>query len=197
MRKYNPIIIAVLLVGLILGLHTYQIKTNPCYNMLRLHVIANSDTKIDQATKLKVRDEVLKLMRSRFSNVHNNRQAIKTAEASLDDIEKAADRTLQEAGKDYTAKAYVGDYDFPTRIYGSRVFPSGEYTAVRVVLGRGEGRNWWCVLFPPLCLRDLNHAAGYGTVDVRLKSLDMFRKASAAHSHRTVSTRPQLAKKNR
>lgn len=180
MLKFKPFIAGIILLALVAGLHEYQVHTNPCYSVLRLHVIANSDSPSDQAAKLKVRDEIIRIMGPRFNEIKTNGEAVQIARASLPDLETAAAQVLKESGKDYSAQAYLGRSDFPTRIYGTRVFPTGEYTAVRIVLGSGQGRNWWCVLFPPLCLKDINNSrGGSGSVDIRFKSWDMLKKMSS------------------
>jgi len=169
--KFHPAWAGLALIVLLLGFHQYQIHNNPCYGVLRLHVVANSDSPRDQAVKLKVRDSILDLMQARFAGVDDPREARQIAAANLKDIEWTAAMTLAASGEKYPVKACLGNFEFPTRFYGSQVFPPGEYTAVRVVLGEGNGRNWWCVLFPPLCLGDLN---GNGNlppegIEVRLK----------------------------
>ncbi|MGI6550905.1 MAG: stage II sporulation protein R [Syntrophomonadales bacterium] len=169
MVRFHPAIAGIALVALLISFHQYQIHKNPCYEVLRLHVVANSDSPYDQAVKLKVRDSVLKLMDSRFAGVDDAGEARRIAEASLQDIEQTAEETLSAYGHNYPVKAMVGNFDFPTRFYGTQVFPPGEYTAVRVVLGEGAGRNWWCVLFPPLCLNNIDEQSGQPIENPELK----------------------------
>lgn len=177
MLRFHPVIAGIALVTLLLGFHQYQIHQNPCYGVLRLHVVANSDSPFDQAVKLKVRDSVLELMGARFKEVDNAGEARRIAEASLPDIERAAQNTLSSYGHNYPVKATVGNFNFPTRFYGTQVFPPGEYTAVRVVLGEGAGRNWWCVLFPPLCLNNLNekNCQSPEGLELRLKFVEVLK----------------------
>lgn len=118
---------------------------------VRLHIIANSDGEADQQVKLKVRDAILKIARERLS-------ASDACEAENgmillgNELESEAERVLRENGMDYGASLYLGEFDFPDRTYGDEVYPAGKYRALRVVLGDGAGQNWWCVVFPPLCL---------------------------------------------
>ncbi len=116
--------------------------------VLRLHVIANSDSPADQAVKLRVRDAILRCMEPG--------ESIRDAETFVmehgDTLLLAAERTLRENGFSYSAQLMLGTFDFPDRTYGGTLYPAGEYEALRVVLGRGAGQNWWCVLFPPLCI---------------------------------------------
>lgn len=195
MLKFKPVIVGCILLALIAGLHIYQVHTNPCYRVLRLHIIANSDSPSDQAVKLMVRDAVIKTMRPRFSQARTNDEAVKIAQASLPDLQRAAIKVLNNSGKDYSARAVMGRYDFPTRFYGTRVFPTGEYTAVRIVLGSGQGHNWWCVLFPPLCLKDINTArGGSGNIDIRFKSWEMLKKMGSPMSPRMKVTRTRITR---
>lgn len=120
-------------------------------NLIRFHVIANSDTEEDQALKIKVRDAVIEEMTPRLKGVHDVSEARVRVRENLDLIQDVAARTVKESGKDYPVRVYYGHFDFPEREYGSLKVPAGNYEAVRVVIGEGRGRNWWCILFPPLC----------------------------------------------
>lgn len=117
----------------------------------RLHVIANSDSVADQTVKLKVRDAVIAEL-SEMQYVHSREEAAIAAEARMNDIIAVANAVLKENGMEYTAKGEVGVFAFPEKEYSGKVYPAGDYLALRIVLGEGEGQNWWCVLFPPLCL---------------------------------------------
>lgn len=182
MIKFHPIVAGLILIGLLLGLHQYQVSHNPCYGVLRLHVIANSDYLSDQAVKMKVRDEVISLMNSKFASVSDEAEARRIAGDNLEEIEKTAAKTLAASGYDYPVHATLGPYNFPTRFYGKEIFPAGEYTAVRVVLGEGQGQNWWCVLFPPLCLEDLEKGKSMYSqgAELRFKFLDVIKGQSLA-----------------
>lgn len=122
----------------------------------RLHIIANSDSKEDQSVKLTVRDEILKLVNEEMKKVNTKNEAEEYIKSNLEIIEKKALETLQKAEINYSAKAYIGRFEFPERIYGDKTYPAGEYDALRIVLGDGKGKNWWCVMFPPLCLMELD-----------------------------------------
>ena len=120
--------------------------------VIRLHVVANSDSPADQALKLAVKDEVVNLMRERLAGVEDVAEARRETSRLLPEIRQVAAHKIEAEGYDYPVQTALGEYDFPTKYYGDLVFPDGRYTAVRVVIGEGEGKNWWCVLFPPLCL---------------------------------------------
>lgn len=118
-------------------------------NLIRLHIIANSDSVEDQAVKLRVRDAVLAQMHEETQN--KSRSKIIN---SLDEIEKTANRVLEENCLDYTASAVYGKFYFPKKEYRGMTLPAGEYYGVRIVLGNGNGHNWWCVMYPPLCVSE-------------------------------------------
>ena len=119
--------------------------------VLRLHVLANSDSEADQALKLKVRDSVLETASAILEGCPDRETAEQRLSAALPEIEDAARaRSAAEGGKQ-TVTAELRPTVFPTREYEDFTLPAGEYLALRVVLGEGEGHNWWCVVFPPLC----------------------------------------------
>lgn len=123
-------------------------------NVIRFHVLANSDETNDQNLKLKVRNRIIKEMEHFFDNNGD----IKTARcAILDNIEKIesiARDEIEKNGFSYNVKASLGNSYFPTKNYGEIVLPEGNYEALKIEIGKAEGQNWWCVLFPPLCFVD-------------------------------------------
>lgn len=123
--------------------------------LLRLHVIANSDSPEDQALKLAVRDKILETLNSEFENIDDiniSRQFIKS---NLKYMEEIARQKIRETGKEYSVTAIFGKFYFPVKNYGYVTLPAGEYEALRIIIGNGKGANWWCVLFPPLCFVDI------------------------------------------
>lgn len=121
-------------------------------SVVRLHVLANSDSDEDQALKLKVRDAILSYVSPRVIDSKSREEAIKILQGELDNIEKEAKRVVFEQGYEYNVEVTLTLEDYPTRNYESMSFPSGQYVSLRVLIGEAEGQNWWCVLFPPLCL---------------------------------------------
>ncbi|MFB9326921.1 stage II sporulation protein R [Paenibacillus aurantiacus] len=121
---------------------------------IRLRILANSDSAIDQAVKRHVRDTVVEEMGRWVNAQHSIEEARLTIHAHMSDIERVVADELQSRGFDYGFKAELGIVPFPTKMYGSKVYPAGDYEALRITLGSGEGQNWWCVLFPPLCFVD-------------------------------------------
>ena len=117
-------------------------------NILRLHVIANSDSEADQEVKLAVRDALLACIEPGESAA--DAKAFLLGNGAR--LQQVAEQTLRANGFSYGVQLMLGKYLFPDRTYGTTLYPAGEYEALRVILGRGEGQNWWCVLFPPLCI---------------------------------------------
>ncbi len=132
------------------------LTTNACAPApLRLHVIANSDSEADQQVKLKVRDAVLNVTKDGILECENAQEAKEYIEENLEIIVATANDTLEKNGFDYAAQATVGISHFPDKEYKGVRYPEGDYEALRVVLGDGDGQNWWCVMFPPLCISEL------------------------------------------
>ena len=158
--KINPAILEIscflaLILAIITGGGLSSLE-NDCNKIksevFRLHVIANSDSKEDQELKLRVRDAILKESEKLFSESKTKESAEKAVCKNLSLFLKTAEDTIKESGFDYNVCVSVGKSRFPTRTYSNFTLPAGEYDALRVVIGNGAGKNWWCVMFPPLCL---------------------------------------------
>ncbi len=121
-------------------------------NILRLHIIANSDSDADQELKLKVRDALLKQSVDEFAAANNIEDAIIAANASLEDFQKTAQAVISENGYDYDVRVTVEKTYFTTREYENFTLPAGEYEALCVKIGKAQGRNWWCVMYPAVCI---------------------------------------------
>ena len=118
-------------------------------NTVRLHVIANSDSDEDQAIKLKVRDAILESVGKETYTDYDS--AYNGISGLIPEIETTANKTLADLGQTYHAEVMLGEEYYPVREYDGYTLPEGKYTSLRVILGEGNGHNWWCVLFPPLC----------------------------------------------
>ena len=114
--------------------------------------IANSDSQEDQALKLEVRDRILERAQELYPEHATLEQARAALEKSLPELSQIGEQTVEEAGYDYPVTAQLTECWFPTKEYEDFALPAGDYTALRIVIGEGEGQNWWCVAFPPLCL---------------------------------------------
>lgn len=154
-------------------------------SVLRLHVLANSDTQADQDIKLCVRDAVLEEAAKWYGDAEDFYTALAAVCTHLDSLEDAANRVLKAQNADYSAQAQVCDAYFPTRVYDGKKLPAGKYRTVRITLGEAEGKNWWCVLFPSICvsgasdLEDLPEGAQEAIVDedgmkIRFKAVEIF-----------------------
>lgn len=166
--------------------------------VLRFHVLANSDSREDQALKLAVRDAVGAEMAEVLAGAGDREACEKIINANLNRIKATAERVVEEWGLDYEVEAALEEVDFPVKTYGDYTFPAGKYEALRVVIGEGEGHNWWCVMYPNMCfsgsvyevvdeeaegkLREVLDEEEYETVlssgdyEVRLKCLDFLRE---------------------
>ncbi len=144
--------------GFILGQESTVLFPINSRDVVRLHVIANSDTQYDQMIKLKVRDAILAYMAPKLRNATTGAAANAVIAENRREIEEVARRVVLLSGVAYPVQAEIGQFDFPVRVYGESVYPAGKYNAVRVLLGKAEGSNWWCVLFPPLCFIDAENS---------------------------------------
>lgn len=130
--------------------------TAQCENVsgevFRLHILANSDTNEDQTLKLKVRDRVLKYTEEMYKNADSLVSAENLTSEYLQDIANVAQQEIYENGYSYPVKAEICNMYFNTRHYENVTMPSGNYNALRIIIGKGEGKNWWCVMYPSLCV---------------------------------------------
>ena len=137
-----------LLVALLLPVHGEE----EIYDaVIRLHVIANSDNDDDQALKLKVRDAILAETADAFSGL-TKEEAESYLAAHLEDFERIASAVVESEGCDYPVTATLTREEYPTKNYDALAFPAGTYLSLQIKIGEAEGKNWWCCLFPPLCL---------------------------------------------
>lgn len=120
-------------------------------DVIRLHVIAESDSDEDQAVKLAVRDDILALVSDRTENAKTYDDAYELLSSMIPEIKETAEARAAKEGHAVTARVVFDREEYPVRYYDSYALPAGEYMSMRIILGEGEGKNWWCVLFPPLC----------------------------------------------
>lgn len=142
---------------------------------LRIHVRADSNENAAQAVKYKVRDRVVGYLTPLVASYQSKTQATEGIEKNLEKIAAVATQVLREEGFFYSAKATLRKEEFPTRVYGEYTLPAGVYTALILELGRGEGDNWWCVVYPPLCF-----AATNADIVYRSKILEIIEEWKAA-----------------
>jgi stage II sporulation protein R len=136
-----------------------EIQADPALPpFIRIHVLANSDVPADQALKNTVRDRLIAAYGPKLARTDSLQAAQAYLRGRLDELERTALEAMAQAGFAYPVRAEYGTFDFPARSYGGQVYPAGRYEALRVVIGRGQGANWWCVMFPPLCFVDVSAA---------------------------------------
>ena len=122
--------------------------------LIRFHVIANSDSDEDQNLKLKVRDAIINYLQPRLLESESIEESELIIKREYDELEKISKNIILQNGYDYDVKVGIDYSEFPTKQYSNVVLPAGEYKALRIIIGEGKGKNWWCVMFPPLCFVD-------------------------------------------
>lgn len=126
--------------------------------LIRFHVVGNSDSDDDQAVKMKVKEEIIQFLQPLLNEVASRGEALTILNENLPVIAALSQRTLKENGYFYGASASIGVSSFPVRKYGDIVLPAGDYEALKICLGKAEGRNWWCIMFPQLCFIDCTYS---------------------------------------
>lgn len=152
LKRWELALLFGILCALVLGTWLQREQDVLAEQVIRFHVIANSDEEEDQALKLAVRDRVLEQAEALYPQGATLEEARQALESHLDTLADAGRAVVEEWGCDYPVTAQITRCWFPTKEYQDFALPAGEYTALRVVIGEGEGQNWWCVAFPPLCL---------------------------------------------
>ena len=177
MKKFATGILSILTAMLIVAALPTEADAGIYDDTLRLHILAASDSEEDQALKLAVRDGILAEYSAQLSEVGDLDDARAALEARLPDIVATAERIVAEAGYDYRVTASLGEEWYDTRDYGELSLPRGVYTSLIIKIGEGQGRNWWCVMYPPMCL-DVATAKGtaaYSDDEYRLISESGYR----------------------
>lgn len=136
--------------------YAQNVSTNIANSVFRLHVLANSDSQEDQNLKYKVRDNLLQYMNKICKNCTNKEEAIKLVSENRNKFKEIALNTIYKEGYSYDVNINIGNFEFPTKKYGDISLPAGFYDALRVEIGKAQGQNWWCVMFPPLCFVDVS-----------------------------------------
>ncbi len=165
MTRKNLAIIYILLlsIGTILSLYIpkNEVTANDALiipnDAIRLRILANSDSKSDQALKRLVRDEVNKEITIWVSDLTSKEEARNVIQSRLPEIQKIAEQVINKQNSRQDVNVEFGKVEFPTKLYGQFLYPAGQYEAILITLGEGTGANWWCVLFPPLCFLDFSN----------------------------------------
>ena len=132
--------------------------------LIRLHVIANSDSESDQSAKLNVRDSALKVLTPLLEGITSVDEAEKVIRNTLPQLCNSARQSLLDDGKYYSPRAELCVEQYPTRKYDGFALPAGNYISLKIILGKGEGHNWWCVVFPPLCMTSVENEEAFSSL---------------------------------
>ena len=152
MRSIVFPMLSILMATLIFALMPTDAEGAVYEDTVRLHILANSDSEEDQALKLLIRDELLSTFSDKLSKSESADGARNSLETEIEDIENFVTERLHALGYDYGCSVTLGEEWYDTRVYEDFTLPKGRYTSLRVIIGEGEGQNWWCVMYPPLCL---------------------------------------------
>ena len=152
MKHIMSALVAAFIITVCLSVYSQDVNHDLSQSMIRLHVIANSDTDEDQALKLKVRDRIVTESAGLFDQVTDRESARAVVEKNMDALREAAQDEVYRQGYSYPVSMELTHMYFTTRVYGETALPAGYYEALRVTIGAGAGHNWWCVIFPAMCL---------------------------------------------
>lgn len=164
------------------GLISYatSVGKNISDSVIRLHILANSNSDTDQKLKLKVRNRIISETSEIFRNTKNINHALKTAYENINKLQAIAEDEIHRQGFNYPVKVSVGEHAFPTKVYGDITLPAGKYNAVRIEIGNANGENWWCVMYPPLCFTD-------GVLSVSDNAKEDLKKSLSASEYQIIS----------
>lgn len=155
MRK-KIILSAIIIVAALIGFKSYQkheIQQSIAHKILRFHVLANSDSDADQNVKKQVRDAVGTYLRPYLEECSDMKMTREVVNEHMQEVIEVSKDVLRNNGFTYNVTAEITHTDFPEKVYGEYTFPAGEYEALEIRLGNGEGHNWWCVLYPNMCFK--------------------------------------------
>ena len=146
-------------IATLIGIHiegnrTHTLQQGIATEIIRFHVLANSDSEEDQGLKRKVKDEVVAFMQEKLKNVTKKEQAEQVIKEYLGEIKNVAEKVTKREGNGETVTTALTKKDFPVKVYGDTVFPAGKYETLQIEIGNAKGKNWWCVMFPSLCMVD-------------------------------------------
>ena len=174
LKVWEIALLIAVVVCLASGAAAMQSQEQLSEKVVRLHVLANSDSEEDQALKLTVRDAVLEEAEQLLKRTENRGEAEGLLRGQLLELEQLANETVRNAGYEYPVTVKLEEVEFPTRTYEGFSLPAGEYLALRVLIGEAAGRNWWCVVFPPLCtvaaaeFSEVAEDAGFSDAEIAL-----------------------------
>lgn len=193
LSKISVVVSCVIILTCLVSMSRFNVSCQKIRgDVLRLHVIANSDSEEDQSLKLKVRDRILSETGDLFLTSTSYEEAVELTNKILPQIIDAAEDEIRANGFDYTVQAKLDYTDFDTRHYEGYTLPAGEYLALNVTIGEGQGRNWWCVMFPSICLSpsldlddklsedEIDVIKGYDNYKVKFKLVEWYEKFTSS-----------------
>ncbi len=148
-----------------------EMQVDIAKELLRFHVIANSDSTQDQSIKLEVKEAIISYLKPYLKDASSKTDAMDIIKEQLDSLNLVADDILSKNGFSYSAKSSLSSATFPIKVYGDITLPPGEYDALRIELGKAEGQNWWCIMFPQLCFVDATYSVVPDDSKKQLKTL--------------------------
>ena len=153
-------ILILFIIYILFSLFSYSnaVSTEIQNSVFRLHIIANSDSKEDQDLKYKIRDALIEYMDSISKDISSKEEAIEIAKDNENEFYNIAQKVIYDNGFNYNVNIEIGNFSFPTKTYGDISLPSGFYDALKVEIGKANGQNWWCVMFPSLCFVDVSNS---------------------------------------
>lgn len=169
--KNMIIMLTLLLFTAATALYARNVREEIAGNVIRLHILANSDSHEDQELKIKIRDRILEKYRAELCSNENIAATRALIYDNMSGIKSTAEKTARENGFDYTVNVYLAKDFFPTKKYADVTLPAGKYEALRIEIGKAGGKNWWCVMFPPLCYADTDESEAAVKSKERLEQL--------------------------
>ena len=155
----NIIILLTLLICFIfvsMSSYANTVSSDLSNNFFRLHIIANSDSNVDQELKLKVRDSIISYINTLEYQNLSKEQIISLTKKNLEELRDIVNECIKSNGFNYSCNLEIGNFYFPTKYYGNISLPAGNYDGLKINIGNAEGKNWWCSLYPPLCFTDMS-----------------------------------------
>ena len=171
MRIFEAALLIALSAALCTGLWAKAQQRGLSRELVRLHVIAQSDSEADQLLKLRVRDKTLMWLSPLLDEAEDADDARRIITEQLPKLEEAARAEIAKSGLDYDAQAVIENESYPTREYSGFALPAGDYVSLKITLGEGEGKNWWCVVFPPLCMTAAMEQEAFSQLSVETAEL--------------------------
>ncbi len=186
MKKSVISLISGLVITLVISTHFNLIETSISSNVIRLHIIAQSNEKNDQALKLKVRDAIINNTKDIFLENKNIKDAKLSIKNNTEFLKSVAKKEIQKNGFDYDVNVTFGKSDFPTKVYNNIILPKGSYDALKIEIGNAKGKNWWCVMFPPMCFTE--HSTG----QLDIESLNYLKNSLSKEEFKLVSSQKNI-----